>query len=297
MIDVDVMQDASEIVHYDEIGIPLYIRRGQLSVYPAMRALCHWHEDIEIIYIDEGEMAYDINGTQLLLTPGDCLIVNARQMHFGYSPKGKDCLFRCILFHPDLLQQNNLLYKKYVLPLIEAPGINYLHFTAKNPETASLGECIKQIFSAKENGCESYELVVIGLLHFIWQSVYKSCLPMLSASLENTTSDITLQKKMVSYIYQHYKEPLSLEDIAAAGNVSRSKCCIIFKKYLQQSPIDFVNAYRLEVARNLLINTDYQISKIATACGFNHFSYFSKSFLKKYGCTPGKYRNRNMGEV
>lgn len=41
-----VMQDASEIVRYDEVGIPLYIREGLLSSYPDHRALCHWHEDI-----------------------------------------------------------------------------------------------------------------------------------------------------------------------------------------------------------------------------------------------------------
>lgn len=50
-MDVDVMQDASEIVHYDKLGIPLYIRFGKLSYYPNMKALCHWHEDIEFIYI------------------------------------------------------------------------------------------------------------------------------------------------------------------------------------------------------------------------------------------------------
>lgn len=294
MVDVDVMQDASEIVHYDEMGIPLYVRRGKLSVYPNMRALCHWHEDLEMIYIEGGEMAYDINGSQLLLTAGDCLIVNSRQMHFGYSPKGNDCLFICILFHPDLLQHNKQLYQKYVLPIIENSNIDYLHFTKKNPDTASMAEYMKRIVSEKEKNCEAYEFIVTGLLHFIWQSVYKNCMPLLSATSENTNSDVVLQKKMVSYIYQHYREPLSLDEIASAGNMSRSKCCIIFKKYLQQSPIDFTNTYRLEVARNLLTNTDYHISRIATACGFNHFSYFSKSFLKKFGCTPSEYRDTGL---
>lgn len=291
MIDIDVMQDASEIVHYEKMGVPIYIRRGQLSVYPNMRALCHWHEDIEIIYIDEGEMTYDINGTQILLLPGDCLIVNARQMHFGYSRSGLDCLFRCILFHPDLFRHNEILYQDYVLPIIENPGVDYLHFSAANSDTVDVASHILEIFSQKESLQPAYEFRVVGLFHLIWQSVYKNCIPLLQSVSENNPSDIVLQKKMVSYIYQHYSTPLTLDEIAAAGNMSRSKCCIIFKKYLQQSPIDFVNAYRLEVARNLLTNSDYRISQIATACGFNHFSYFSKSFLKKYGYTPREYRD------
>ena len=57
-----VMQDASEIVRYDEVGIPLYIREGLLSSYPDHRALCHWHEDIEWVQIRSGQMNYYING-------------------------------------------------------------------------------------------------------------------------------------------------------------------------------------------------------------------------------------------
>ena len=64
----------------------------------------------------------------------------------------------------------------------------------------------------------------------------------------------------------------------------------IFKKYLQQSPVDFLNAYRLEVSRHLLKGTSYHITQIATSCGFNHLSYFSKMFMDKYGCTPSEYR-------
>ena len=80
-----VMQDASEIVRYDEVGIPLYIREGLLSSYPDHRALCHWHEDIEWVQIRSGQMNYYINGKRVLLNAGEAIIVNSRQMHYGYS--------------------------------------------------------------------------------------------------------------------------------------------------------------------------------------------------------------------
>lgn len=56
-----IMRDASEIVRYDEVGIPLSIREGLLSAYPNHRALCHWHEDIEWVYIRSGtdELLYE----------------------------------------------------------------------------------------------------------------------------------------------------------------------------------------------------------------------------------------------
>lgn len=85
-----VMQDASEIVRYDEVGIPLYIREGLLSSYPDHRALCHWHEDIEWVQIRSGQMNYYINGKRVLLNAGEAIIVNSRQMHYGYSETARN---------------------------------------------------------------------------------------------------------------------------------------------------------------------------------------------------------------
>ena len=63
-----IMRDASEIVRYDEVGIPLSIREGLLSAYPNHRALCHWHEDIEWVYIRSGQMNYYMNGKRVLVS-------------------------------------------------------------------------------------------------------------------------------------------------------------------------------------------------------------------------------------
>uniref|UniRef100_UPI000B0A6E20 helix-turn-helix transcriptional regulator n=1 Tax=Clostridium sp. NkU-1 TaxID=1095009 RepID=UPI000B0A6E20 len=53
----------------------------------------------------------------------------------------------------------------------------------------------------------------------------------------------------------------------------------------------FLNSYRLEVSRGLLKDTADSITQVALACGFNHLSYYSKLFLRSYGCTPSQYRN------
>ena len=96
----DLMKDASEIVHYDSAGIPLYVKSDSLSEYPGMRALCHWHDDLEFIRSREGGMYYRIGSRTVLLKEGDCLIVNSRQMHYGYSRSREECRFLCILVHP-----------------------------------------------------------------------------------------------------------------------------------------------------------------------------------------------------
>lgn len=106
--------------------------------------------------------------------------------------------------------------------------------------------------------------------------------------------DLKSQNNMVSYISRHYHEKITLNEIAASGHMSRSKCCRVFKHYLQQSPINYLNAYRVKVSCNMLRNTDKNITEIALACGFNHPSYFSKLFYENLGCTPRDYRNSGV---
>lgn len=61
-ITVNLMQDFSEIVPYEQETVPLYIRTTQLSAYADYSAPCHWHEDLEWIFILKGTMYYYVNG-------------------------------------------------------------------------------------------------------------------------------------------------------------------------------------------------------------------------------------------
>ena len=144
----DLMKDASEIVHYDSAGIPLYVKSDSLSEYPGMRALCHWHDDLEFIRSREGGMYYRIGSRTVLLKEGDCLIVNSRQMHYGYSRSREECRFLCILVHPRLFSANRTLYDRYIRPFIknEQAGFNRRSGSARDKAPAmnsrSSGSCI-----------------------------------------------------------------------------------------------------------------------------------------------------------
>lgn len=292
MTDSDLMQDASEIVFYDHPDIPVYIKEDDLSEYPDMKALCHWHEDIEVIHVTQGEMNYQINGISLLLQEQDCIVINSRQLHYGYSYFHHGCRFVCIRFHPKLLGANPMIYKSFVMPFIENKGIEYIYFD-KNLRNQPVKELISRILSLKSGREDAYELEIIGTLHQLWRILFCQCKTIIQQEITPDASDLALQKKMVSYIYEHYRDTVILEEIAASANISRSKCCIIFKQYLQQSPIDFLNRYRLEMSRRLLENTDFNITQTAFSCGFNHLSYFSKIFLREFGCTPTEYRRQH----
>ncbi|WP_455436062.1 AraC family transcriptional regulator [Hungatella hathewayi] len=295
-INVDIMQDASEIVRYDETGIPLYIQTGELSRYPDRKALCHWHDDLEFIRIVHGEMNYYINGKNLVLKEHDGIMVNTRQMHYGSSINQNDCSFLCILVHPALFSSNRLIYQKYLLPLLEDRETEFVYLDSGRPDHGFILDCLMEMTQLKEHGEYGYELEIIGLFYLIWRHLARQFKAGKTAAPGSEDMDTKVQKDMVSFIYQHYTEKLTLSAIAASGGVCRSKCCQIFKKYLCQSPIDFLNSYRLEVSSHLLKKTDKSITEIATECGFNHLSYYSELFMRHYGCTPRQFRSQHPAD-
>ncbi len=292
ILKTELMQDRSEVVQYEQTGIPLYIRTADLSFYPDMSAPCHWHDDIEWIHILNGKMCFYINGKRLTLEEHDSLMVNARQMHYGYSFRKQDCHFSCILFHPSLFCSNRMLMKKYVTPILENCGLQYLHLDSASEAGEETAKYLAQVVSLKENTAEGYEMEAIALMHILWCRLLQRGELSPDPDRQEIADDLKTQKDIVSFLYQHYSEKLTLDEIAASGHVSRSKCCRIFQHYLQQTPIDFLNAYRLKVSCSLLDTTDKSITEIALACGFNHLSYFSKMFYGNFGCTPREYRNR-----
>lgn len=293
MIYMNVMQDASEVVEYNCGHIPFYVHDNDIADYPDRKALCHWHKDIEIIYITEGKMNYHVNGKTIPLKEQSCVIINSQHLHYGSSRHDQNCKFICIRFQPGILNEGSTMYKKFVTPLIENSEIEYLCYDIDSPNHRRIVESIHHLDCIKKKMKDGDELRLISETYLLWQILFEECKPKLRQEAMVEPTDLVLQKKMVSYIHEHYQDALTLDEIAASANISRSKCCKIFKQYLHQSPVDFLNKYRLEVSRRLLTGSQDKVTQIAFSCGFNHLSYFSKIFINEYGCTPTEYRRKN----
>ena len=78
MIDIEIMQDASEIIHYDSPEISYAIQERLLSNFTDMRALCHWHDDIELITVLQGKMEYNVNGEIVTIQQDEGIFINSR---------------------------------------------------------------------------------------------------------------------------------------------------------------------------------------------------------------------------
>lgn len=284
-----VLSDASESIRYADPSLPLYIVAADLNIFPDQRALCHWHEDVEILMPIWGHLNYRVNGQVVELCQGDAIFVNARQMHYGYSADGTNCDYLCFTFKPQLLCQNETLQRRLIEPIIGHSGLAYVRLLRGCPDHAPLLAALlaaAEAYREKTPGCE---LAAVGQLALFWQGLYRLVQPKLGRTFA-ADPDAAVQKRMLDYLHHHYRERITLAQIAQAGGVCRSKCCKIFKNYLGRSPNDYLNSYRLEKSRDLLAGGTATIAEIAYHCGFGSASYFSELFLREKGLAPSAYR-------
>ena len=97
---------------------------------------------------------------------------------------------------------------------------------------------------------------------------------------------------VLNYIHQHYSEDISRTMLADMVYLNPDYLARLFKKQTQTSIINYITTYRLEKAKELLLNPDIPVGTVALKVGYGNYSYFSKLFKDVVGCTPNEYRKK-----
>lgn len=119
--------------------------------------------------------------------------------------------------------------------------------------------------------------------------------------MEKITTDISASndetnkkaiRNIISIIESNYSEDISLESLAEKVYLSPSYFSYLFKKEIGQSLVKYITSYRLEKAKDLLMNTNMKIIDICEKVGFTNASYFGLTFKNYYGTSPAKFREK-----
>jgi YesN/AraC family two-component response regulator len=99
--------------------------------------------------------------------------------------------------------------------------------------------------------------------------------------------------KSIRYIEDHYSVQIDISDLAALEEYSTAYYSIWFKQRMGLSPQGYIKSFRIEKAKEFLINTTYRVSKIAYQVGYTDASSFARAFKASVGKTPQQYRTEN----
>ncbi|PQJ61745.1 helix-turn-helix domain-containing protein [Photobacterium angustum] len=93
-----------------------------------------------------------------------------------------------------------------------------------------------------------------------------------------------------SYIQQNIQKKISVADLSSIAFLAQSQFYVLFRKQMGITPHQYVLRKRLELARQLIAETQKPLSEVAQLCGFSSQSSFSQAFRRLYGTSPIRYQ-------
>lgn len=278
-----------EQIPHKATEFPVTFYHDELMELPNWAGPFHWHPDIEIATAARNIIDYQVGQQHITLEAGDSILVNGNMLHrvrqlSGDSP---DPIPIIIFSGVAVAPEHSTIYQKYIQPIVQCDSLPFLVFRHENSFYSEVNRLIQDTYRCFSRQTQCYEMAVQRNISRIFEYLYCNLdsFPKFEASRIQLKSQIRLQQ-MLTYIYEHYAETVTLEEIATAAHISRSEAGRCFHTYMGCSPVDALIQYRLQTARRLLSEKTLTLQEISSACGFNSVNYFSRKFKQTYGYAP-----------
>jgi len=249
----------------------------------------HYHPEIEIVFVNEGSGKRQIGSHVSYYNDGDLICIGSNLPHCGFtdsfSNKRKETL---IQFLPDYLGNSffNVAEMKPLLQLLERAKKGLVFYGNTKKEVGALIE--------KMHKKSPFERLLDSLLILkkLEESKEYEILNADGFAMKAETQDNQRINKTMNYVQEHFKSPISIDEISEHVNMTSPSFCRNFKKVTGKTFTQFVNEYRLVHATKLLTEQQESVQTICYECGFNNFSHFNKLFKNHTGKTPTEYRKQ-----
>lgn len=233
--------------------------------------------DYQLMYVLDGCIHYTFDGVETVVEKGNM-----------------------VLFHPGQPQE-------YIMYSAENAEFYWVHFTGHDVE-GLLRECgipddryvfwvgtssdyrwmFHQMIKELQTRRGHYEELVNGTLRHLLLLIHRHL-----TVREETNPDFHGEViQALTWLERHWRESISIEEYAARNRITPCWFRQKFKQYTGVSPMQYIVNLRITNALNMLENTDYNISQIADAVGYDNPSYFRRLFRKHMGMSPSEYKKQ-----
>lgn len=280
-----------EPAHSDEF--PFEVKKRKLSDYSSNLIHCHWHPNVQLTYIMKGSMTCQVNSLSFKMTEGSCLFINSDALHIlKPSSTAPDCEFISFMWNPAIISGGETfsIFHNYIEPICFNNNISGLYFEPTSSFVQKSYPRLLETAAILQAEHTGYELFIMEHLCALWPLLFEEARSYIGGKESSILVELYRLKSGLSFIQQHYKENVSLQDISNACQTSKSECCHLFKSILGESPISLLSNYRIQASLLLLLNEKKSMNDISAELGFHGSSYFSETFKKIMKCSPRDYR-------
>ncbi len=261
---------------------------------------CHWHDESEFFYVLEGSVMFQVDEELFPVHAGEAVFIDGGDIHAGHAYGDEGCRFFALVFGTQLLSSANYdaIQNSLVLPFQERKA----SFPRLISRTTAAESCLLDHLDAVLKLCEQqrhgYEAGVKGHLLLMLHEIASEGIAC-DRSVSNSSALTRMErlKKVLFYIQQEYDKPIRLKELAGLIPMSEGQFCRFFKSMTGQTPVDYINSYRIRLAAGLLTQSERKISDIALEVGFDNISYFIRVFRKMMKCSPSAFRRGEIGDI
>ncbi|HIW22240.1 MAG TPA: AraC family transcriptional regulator [Candidatus Dorea intestinavium] len=254
----------------------------------------HWHNYIEITYVEKGSAVYYVNDRVYVVEAGDIIIFNHRESH-RWKVTSDEIELTVLVFSSRIISDSmNEMDMDYLVPFLKR-GSNFQNKITKNEchgyEIAKMMNEIYQEYTKQESG---YYLIIkadiMRLLSILVRHYQKE-----TDGLKEVSTNKQAMKRLeetLDYIKHTYDNRITLEEAANRANMCPNYFSSYFKKVTGYRFQEYISKLRMEKAKMMLVESDLGILDIALDCGITNVSNFYRQYKKFYGVTPGEERNK-----
>lgn len=232
----------------------------------------HIHEDIELVYVKKGGGKAFCDGKKYILCENSFFLVFPNQVHY-YA---EDTLgeYIVLIIKPSRLLSYNDIF-------LDWEPVSALYCFSENSDDNLLYLLETAL---KEFARDGHSPIIDAYL----TAFFGKLLKFYDIEKSRVSRDTVLQ--ILRYCSMHYKENITVGEIANQLHISRSCVSHIFSSRLAINFCDYINSLRLFDAVQLLEGKNYSITEISDMSGFATIRTFNRAFLKQYGISPSAYR-------
>jgi AraC-like DNA-binding protein len=253
----------------------------------------HYHPEIEILHIKEGEGTHFIGDSIKRFKAGDIFLIGSNLPHFFR--------FDDIYFQPDHKKQANVYVAQFsehfwgerFLQLSENTIIRTLLEKAKRG--IALSKDIRGTVSktlSKLLVTEGPERIIMLLEILSITANVKNMEQLSSIGFKNEYTDQANDRinQVYDFSFTNFKRKIDLEEIAAVAGISPNSFCRYFKARTKKTYSQFILEIKVGYACKLLIDNKYSVKQICYESGFNNFASFHKYFKLITNKSPLDYK-------
>lgn len=272
---------------------PMTVNHDELWSFEGKNVPIHWHNDLEINLIREGEAVFQVYQKSYRVRTGEGFLLNRNVPHSCSSPGNEHVRYSTILVRPDFLYGDfgSDVERKCFQPFLQNSAIPCIYLTGFDENGKEILQKLNQVEEAFDRKRFCYELKIKGLLCEAFAMILYGHRQELTKFVPANLQELERLEKMLNYLNMHFTEVISLQDLADQVHLSREVCCRLFKKMTGKTITGYLEEYRVNKSFSLVQSGQYSMTQITEMVGFSNPSRFASAFRKRFGCNPGEYNS------